>query len=157
MQTNYNTCFETLVTVNNWQLSQQSCYLLITHQSHDHSDHLEKDLCNNPPTPSEIASFWTPPPPPSPRNFCCHSRRAGVWIFSGNTHYTYEREGKELRFCRQSILLRRQKLYKIQLQILGCLPSGCSLATDSVHWSSFIVCKHYLSRITFMLYISVFL
>ena len=64
MQTNYNTCFKTLVTVNNWQLFQQSCYLLITHQSHDHSDHLEKDLCNNPPTPSEIASFWTPPPHP---------------------------------------------------------------------------------------------
>ena len=156
MQTNYNTCFETLVTVNNWQLSQQSSYLLITHQSHNHSDHLEKDLCNNPPPPSEIASFWIPPPPPpSPRNFCCHSR--GGMEFSGNTHYTYEREEKELKFYRQSNLLTRQKLYKIQLQISGCLPSGCSLATDSVHWSSFIVCKHYLSRITFMLYISVFL
>ena len=144
MQTNCNTCFETLVTVNNWQLSQKSCYLLITHQSHDHSDHLEKDLCNNPPLPLKL-----------PRNFYFHSRR--VWIFSGNTHYTYEREEKELKFCRQSNLLTRQKLYKIQMQISGCLPSGCSLATDSVHWSSFIVCKHYLSRITFMLYISVFL
>ena len=144
MQKNYNTCFETLVTVNNWQLSQQSCYLLITHQSHDHSDHLEKDLCNNPPLPLKL-----------PRNFCCHSR--GVWIFSGNTHYTYERVEKELKFYRQSNLLTRQKLYKIQLQISGNLPSGCSLATDSVHWGSFIVCKHYFSRITFMLYIFVFL
>ena len=156
MQTNYNTCFETLVTVNNWQLSQQSCYLLITHQSHDHSDHLEKDLCNIPPIPLKLPLFG-PPPPPSPQNFCRHARGAGVWIFSGNTHYTYEREEKELKFCRQSNLLRRQKLYKIQMQISGCLPSGRSLATDSVHWSSFIVCKDYFSRITFMLYIFVFL
>ena len=155
MQTNYNTCFETLVTVNNWQLSQQSCYLLITHQSHDHSDHLEKDLCNNPPPPpSEIASFWTPPP--SPRNFCCHSR-GGMDSFWKYTLHLRKGGKKELKFCRQSNLLRRQKLYKIQMQISGSLPSGCSLATDSVHWSSFIVCKHYLSRITFMLYISVFL
>ena len=153
MQTNYNTCFETLVTVNNWQLSQQSCYLLITHQSHDHSDHLEKDLCNNPPLPLKLPLFR---PPPSPQNFCCHSR-GGVWIVSGNTHYTYQREEKELKFCRKSNPLRRQKLYKIQMQISGCLPSGCSLATDSVHWSLFIVCKHYLSRITFMSYIFVFL
>ena len=153
MQTNYNTCFETLVTVNNWQLSQQSCYLLITYQSHDHSDHLEKDLCNNHLPPSEIASFWNSPPIPS--KFLLPFK--GGMEFSGNTHYTYEREEKELKFYRQSNLLTRQKLYKIQLQISGCLPSGCSLATDSIHWSSFIVCKHYLSRITFMSYIFVFL
>ena len=153
MQTNYNTCFETLVTVNNWQLSQQSCYLLITHQSHDHSDHLEKDLCNNPPLPLKLPLFG---PPPDPFGISV-AIQGGVWIFSGNTHYTYEREGKELKFYRQSNLLTRQKLYKIQLQISGCLPSGFSLATDSVHWSLFIVCKRYLSRITFMLYISVFL
>ena len=154
MQTNYNTCFETLVTVHNWQLSQQISYLLITHQSHDHSDHLEKDLCDNPPPPSEIASFWTPPPDPFRISVAI---QGGRWMFSGNTHYTYEREEKELKFCRQSNLLTRQKLYKIQLQTSGCLPSGCSLATDSVHWSLFIVCKHYLSRITFMSYIFVFL
>ena len=156
MQTNYNTCFETLVTVNNWQLSQKSCYLLITHQSHDHSDHVEKDLCNKPPI-----SLWNclflDPPPPSPRNFCCHSRGGMDSFWKYTLHLYYEREEKELTFCRQSNLLRRQKFYKIQMQISGCLPSGCSLATDSVHWSSFIVCKHYLSRITFMLYISVFL
>ena len=154
MQTNYNTCFETLVTVNNWQLSQQSCYLLITHQSHDHSDHLEKDLCNNPPLPLKLPLFG--PPPQSPRNFCCHSR-GGMDSFWKYTLHLRKGGKKELKFCRQSNLLRRQKLYKIQMQISGSLPSGCSLAADSVHWSSFIVCKHYLSRITFMLYISVFL
>ena len=155
MQTNYNTCFETLVTVNNWQLSQQSCYLLITHQSHDHSDHLEKDLCNNPTLPLKLPLFG-PPPPPSPRNFCCHSRGGYGYFLQIHITLTKGRK-KELKFYRQSNLLREQKSYKIQLQISGCLPSGCSLAADSVHWSLFIVCKHYLSRITFMLYISVFL
>ena len=91
----------------------------------------KKTSVTTPPLPLKLPLFG--PPPPIPSEFLLPFEGAGVWIFSGNTQYTYEREGKELRFCRQSILLRRQKLYKIQLQILGCLPSGCSLATDSVH------------------------
>ena len=52
-------------------------------------------------------------------------------MFSGNARYTYQMKEKELKFCRQANLLTGQKLYKIQMQISGCLPSGCSLATDS--------------------------
>ena len=39
---------------------QRSWYLSVTHQSY--SDPLEKNLCKQPPSHSEIASFWTPLP-----------------------------------------------------------------------------------------------
>ena len=43
--------------------------------------------------PSEIASFWTPPPP-HPLGISV-AIRGGVWIVSGNTHYTYIMKGKK--------------------------------------------------------------
>ena len=44
---------------DNWKLAQQrSCYLLVISQSS--SDPLGKNLCEQPPTPLESASFWTP-------------------------------------------------------------------------------------------------
>ena len=117
-----------------------------------------KKLCKQPLTPSEIASFWTP----SPRNFRCPSW--GLWIFSGTTHYTQQREAidekKSFKILQQINLLTGQKYKysycKCKLQIYNyykCLPSECSLATDS---DTFIFCKHYFSRIMFMFYIFVF-
>ena len=65
-----------------------------------------------------------------------------------------------LKFLQQINLLTGQKYKysycKCKLQIYNyykCLPSECSLATDS---DTFIFCKHYFSRITFMFYIFVF-
>ena len=65
-----------------------------------------------------------------------------------------------LKFLQQINLLTGQKYKysycKCKLQIYNyykCLPSECSLATDS---DKFIFCKHYFSRIMFMFYIFVF-
>ena len=58
-----------------------------TYQSY--SNPLEKDLCKQPPTPLEIASFLTHPPPPIGISIAL---RGGLWIFSATTHYTCQRE-----------------------------------------------------------------
>ena len=52
----------------------------------------KKTSVTTPPPPSEIASFWTPPPHPLGISVAI---RGGVWIVSGNTHYTYIMKGKK--------------------------------------------------------------
>ena len=103
----------------------------------------QKNTVNNPPTPSEIASFWTP----SPRNFCCPSW--GImdvfWNYTGRVGGREAiEEKKNFKILQQNNLLTGQK-YKCKLQLSPF--RVLILATDS---HTFIFCKHYFSRITFM-------
>ena len=125
MQTNYNTCFETLVTVNNWQLSQQSCYLLITHQSHDHSDHLEKDLCNIPPIPLKLPLFG---PPPIPSEFLSPCEGGGgMDIFWKYTLHLWK-GGKRVKILQAKATFLEDRSYTKY----KCKSQGVSL--QGAHW-----------------------
>ena len=66
-----------------------------------------KNLCEQPPTPLEIASFLTSP---SPLGISVALRR-GLWIFFGTTHYTCQREAVEGRKS-VKILQAKQPCYK---------------------------------------------
>ena len=76
--------------------------------------------------------------------------RGGLWIFSGTTHYTYQREAVDGKKSFK-ILQAKQPCYKKDKRKLWCFPSEFSLATDWVN-STTDFCNHYFSRITFMLY-----
>ena len=93
---------------NKTPFSFQSSYLLITHQSHDHSDHLGKDLCNNFPPPSEIASFWTHPPPIPSEFLLPFKGGGGMDIFWKYTLHLWK-GGKRVK-----ILQAKQPSYKTE-------------------------------------------
>jgi len=58
---NNNTWFETPVTVK-WLIACATEKLLFINNSPILLRQVEKNLCKQPPTPLEIASFWTLPP-----------------------------------------------------------------------------------------------
>ena len=65
-------------------------------------------------------------------------------------------EKRVLKFSSKSTFLQDRNTNTATANIYNyykCLPSECSLATDS---ETFIFCKHYFSRIMFMFYICLF-
>ena len=78
--------------VFHWCLYNKS-YLLIAYQSY--SDPLENNVCKKPPTPLQIASFWTPLTSEFP--LPAVAGKGGVWIFSESTQLKVLRDYQSTR------------------------------------------------------------